>query len=583
LGWLALIMLFVAAVVGSQQARANTGANTGAGACDLDFDNDGIVGPLDLEAFTCVFSEGECPNAGGSSHFDTIDFNGDGSVYDPADLDAFRLAHSGGPCPSGWYPSPKFAGAAWIYWSQSRGDDANPGTRELPVASQERLYLLIQDARVRGLPAAAILFRGETYSQALLGQYNAWAWGGTNQEPLYIMADPQMDASLERPIIELASGGNGFKAYAGNIRLLGLQLHNTSVNPQTRGDGITFYGKGENGVGNIVIDDCSVTGFGGNLKIQKDELALDPIRNVVVSRSSIVGAWSNNGHSQGVFFSGLNGARVRECVLFANGYNLARGDAPPTTMNHNYYGVPNNQDVVFENVITTQASATGLQLRGWDQWARECVAINNPLGITGGHAQALPDQDWVGGIEGCLILGGGDIGATRRSFSLGINRTNQTKPARVVGNIIWRAGPECLAMDAGMVFWLQGATRQGWTISGNTVYEPRWNGTAAVAEPAIRDDRQSGSLPLAADIFASNQFLASPAPHWQRTPGLVDYLNSHGVNVFSPDMAGSAFTASAASNRRGAWNQAWTARNLLGYWRESMMPPAPHAPPASAK
>lgn len=541
--------------------------NTGAGACDLDFNNDGFVSRADADAFAAVYSEAECDAAG----CDNIDFNGDGASYDPADMDAFVRAFNGGACPNGWYPQPKFASAAWIYWSEQRGDDANDAHRDRPVASQARVYQLVQAARLAGRPAAVVLFRGERYTQPLLGEYGSWAWGGTPEQPLYIMADPEQDPALPRPLLEVVAGGGAFLAYQGNIRLIGLHVRNPTAIPNRRGDGLAFYGKGEQGVENIVIDDCLVELFGGNVKVQTDDGALQPIRNVVISRTAIVGAWSTVGYAQGLFLSGLEDVRVVETALFANGYNLEHG-ALPTMGNHNYYGVASNQGLLLADCVTVEASATGIQMRGRGQRAERCVAINNPLGITGGHVQAPPGYEWTGGIVDCLILGGGSIHGDARSLSLAVNRA---EGAQVTGNTIWRVPPEGLGMQTGSAFWLQGPEGQTWTIAGNLVHDPRLPDPSELAlQPgvAVRDDRAAGTAPPVSDIIEQNAFLPAPSPAWASVPSLVTYLDARGVNVFAPELAGRTFGTLAAANRRGAWNPNWTAQALRTYWRNQMQP-----------
>jgi hypothetical protein len=49
-----------------------------------------------VDALLSVFSEGPCIPA--SATCGSVDFNGDGSLFDPCDIDAFLLAFSEGPC-----------------------------------------------------------------------------------------------------------------------------------------------------------------------------------------------------------------------------------------------------------------------------------------------------------------------------------------------------------------------------------------------------------------------------------------------------------------------------------------------------
>jgi hypothetical protein len=66
--------------------------------CDsIDFNGDGsLFDPTDIDAFLSVFSEGPCIPAGATCN--DIDFNNDGSLFDPCDIDSFLLVFSEGPC-----------------------------------------------------------------------------------------------------------------------------------------------------------------------------------------------------------------------------------------------------------------------------------------------------------------------------------------------------------------------------------------------------------------------------------------------------------------------------------------------------
>jgi hypothetical protein len=591
--------------------------NTGAGACDLDFNNDGKVDAHDEMDFASVFSEGPCAGCPLGVGHDTIDFNADGSEFDPADLDAFRLAHAGGPCPNGWYAQPRLAAAdgtpaRWVYWSQERGNDAHPGTRELPVASQVRWYQILQEHHGRGVPVAGVLFRGETYREPIDGEYGAFKLQGTRERPVYIMADPQQDPTLPRPFLDVglrvenpqdpANGGDGLVLYCGDVRVIGLHLRNSSAIPMRRGNGITIYGKGETIAGRVVIDDCLVERFGGNLKVQGDEQARENLRDIVINRSAFAGAWAGKvlegqpgevhygGDAQGVFLSRVTRAVVRESVFFANGYNYLAppaggGGALPTLRNHNAYIVPNCRGVVFESVITGLASATNLQLRGGHleggNWARGVVSIDGPLGITGGHLEAPADLDWGGGVENCLVIGGGDVGpSNRRSLSIAVNRAGGEQGVVIRRNVIWRDPVETPALrnadgtPNGAAFWLQGPTPQRWTIADNLIYDPllpAGGPTTAAPGPALRDDRASGATPPAGLVIAGNTFVRAPLPGWSDPPpSMTGYLGTQGVQVFDPSLANQTFVVLASQNRRGNWGQAWTAKALQAWWRERM-------------
>ncbi|MFO0856919.1 MAG: hypothetical protein U0640_06140 [Phycisphaerales bacterium] len=66
-------------------------------ACDsIDFNNDTLFDPQDIDAFLSIYSEGPCVPA--TATCNDVDFNNDGSIFDPCDIDSFLLVFSEGPC-----------------------------------------------------------------------------------------------------------------------------------------------------------------------------------------------------------------------------------------------------------------------------------------------------------------------------------------------------------------------------------------------------------------------------------------------------------------------------------------------------
>ncbi|MFO0858206.1 MAG: PA14 domain-containing protein [Phycisphaerales bacterium] len=69
----------------------------GVGCDSLDFNGDGsIFDPMDIDAFLSVYSEGPCIPA--TAQCADVDFNNDESLFDPMDIDAFFSVFSEGPC-----------------------------------------------------------------------------------------------------------------------------------------------------------------------------------------------------------------------------------------------------------------------------------------------------------------------------------------------------------------------------------------------------------------------------------------------------------------------------------------------------
>lgn len=70
------------------------GAVPPSGCNDLDFNNDGNIEPLDVDAYFSILGEGPCL---GGTTCDSLDFNNDGNI-EPEDVDAYFSVLGEGPC-----------------------------------------------------------------------------------------------------------------------------------------------------------------------------------------------------------------------------------------------------------------------------------------------------------------------------------------------------------------------------------------------------------------------------------------------------------------------------------------------------
>ena len=68
--------------------------NTGPVCNDLDFNNDGNIEPLDIDAYFSILGEGPCL---GGTACDSLDFNNDGNI-EPLDIDSYFSVLGEGPC-----------------------------------------------------------------------------------------------------------------------------------------------------------------------------------------------------------------------------------------------------------------------------------------------------------------------------------------------------------------------------------------------------------------------------------------------------------------------------------------------------
>ena len=344
--------------------------------------------------------------------------------FDPQDFEQFAAAMAGGPCPNGWYPVPRWRDVVDIYLAPSYGTDANSGYKreQAVVATPERTYMLVQEAKYANRPWRVLIPRGEVIYGRLTGQvgYNAWAHGGSGGKPGYIAADPNDDPSLPRPIFM----GARRQRLQGLLRRYPLDLTGVSRRwvRRVRGRSLLWAVFEHRCVGRLEP--------GVFRRICHSRRSQDkPHQNVTVSRSASKWNFRVSGYAQGVFVSCAEDVTFNQFVMHQNGYRWTSPIDYPDVGSHNAYNMPNANNVHYVECVTTEPSATGLQLRGLHQTATGCVAINCPLGITAGHAQAAVDEDSSASIEGNLIIGGGNIPdqpppaqPLPRSLSVGVNR-----------------------------------------------------------------------------------------------------------------------------------------------------------------
>jgi hypothetical protein len=347
----------------------------------------------------------------------------------------------------GWTQLPDGPDIRKIYVSSSRGNDANDGlSPDRPKRTIFGGFQLLRDYSGDQL----LLRRGDVWTGEHIGDRHGNELGGLNRS----------GASAERPLVIASYGddprrplvktGNApfainFQRQSGidHVWMIGLHLQaNTRMpgpeyvaeNAQTETRAaIRFWLTGED----FLFEDMLIENYTGAIAVQSSGAAGE-LRNLRLRRCVIVDQFpAPTGHSSGVFISGVDGVLIDECVFDRNGWTDRIPGRESTIFNHNMYLEQSSTNVIVRNTISARASATGIQMRGRHMEAINNLLLDNPLGMVGGHLQAVEGQEWTGAMLDNVILGSGDIGVAPniRPHGFGI-MYGRGRGARIERNII---------------------------------------------------------------------------------------------------------------------------------------------------
>ncbi|MHA7813455.1 MAG: hypothetical protein ACX94C_08695 [Phycisphaerales bacterium] len=297
-----------------------------------------------------------------------------------------------------------------IFVSSSEGNDNNSGfSPNEPVASLDKAYELLRD----GYPDWMLLKRGDVWYES----FPWWKKSGRNiNEKLVVGA---FGDSPARPQIRPDGGTNGINGWGNDtvshVAFVGFHLEPNNRAPDQGGSGISWLKDSED----ILFEDLYIDGFKDNLtlKAHGDGVSLRDFR---INGCVIVDAWSNGGHSQGLYASGINGFVIENSVFDHNGWNLNAG-AEPTIFNHNVYIQNSITDVVFSSNISSDASSHGVQLRGGGV-ARGNLFITNPLAMHIGGGTSPNPGGVTATIQRNLVMHGRDLSSQApRAFGISLS------------------------------------------------------------------------------------------------------------------------------------------------------------------
>ena len=518
--------------------------------CDsIDFNQDGLFPDTqDVDDFRTVLAGGESSTG---AHAD-IDFNNDGVFPDPEDFAAFVRVFSGGPC----VLASDSSGPAWqdynggpsarrVHVSSSTGSDANDGSLEHPKRTIPQGFALLLHGTGDGL----FLKRGDVFPEYIGMPDGSWNKSGMHADrPLWVGAYGEGP----RPVVHGIGAANSavlrFQSGGGVSFVAVDSIDFQSVTGSPR-NGISYWSSGDG----LLIQNCRVQGFEGGISLESNGATLATgITGVVIRGCEISDQTPRGSHSQGLYVDRASG--ICEWTMIDRNGRLLNGDG--TIFNHGSYVTSPTTGWAFEHCLVSRNSATGLQLRAQDTSARWCVALDNPLGITTGHADiegksenghvVWPNQwerwGWRGEVAHCLIVGGGDIALTKigtagwnpRGMPIGLGFV---AGGRFTDNIVMQVtGGDPWA-------WCMGGLTTTWTVERNIVYAPQgrlFQDDHRAPRPAFGAGNvfhDGGAMPAGADFDAYIESIGYPSRNDYMVAARAAWSRESWDSRFSPDAA----------------------------------------------
>jgi len=326
---------------------------------------------------------------------------------------------------SGWTELIRSPDSRVVYVSSSEGSDSNDGlSPERPVRTLAAGYALLR----HGYPDWMLLKRGDLWRESL----GHWKKGGRNgAEPMVIWGY----GVGPRPRL-LTQGGRGFVTQGGAgspetidyLAIKGLHMTPEAFNPLQVQTGLQFLRPGTG----LLVEDCRLEGYGTNLTF---DTAAGQFSNVAIRRCILANAYTNQGHSQGMYADEVIGLLIEECVFYHNGWNPEVTGADPTPFNHNMYLSTRTRDVTVRGNISCLASSHGLQARSGGVVSDNLFIRNSISFLVGGG-----DVPVVGGVPAIVerntVLEAKDI-SPALPRGIGLTLTNVSS-GRVIQNLFMR-------------------------------------------------------------------------------------------------------------------------------------------------
>ena len=521
--------------------------------------------------------------------------------------------------PDGWTNLVPTSDTRFVYISSSEGSDSNNGfSKATPVRTLQRGYALLRN----GSPDWLLLKRGDVWVNE---QFGRWEKSGRSpEEPMVVGAYGDDSALRPRILSPLDQGMMEAMSSASPRNVAFISLAFEPNGRDNAGDpakiGVRWLA---NQSDSILFEDCYIAGYKDNFVFQSypGDFMMSDIK---VRRCVIVDAWNTGGHSQGIFATGVDGLLIEECIFDRNGWNPDIPGAEATHFNRNLY-LSQNENVVTRANIDARGASGGIQQRTGGI-AELNLSLQNPLGISFGHAENPAENIAGGAIRNNVLLGSRDIADRPRGF--GITVGARSEGVDVYGNIV-SSNEAGSGNVAGILIGsdVDGMTSMGHAIRENIVYswyEPDYGGgwghrgsaitiaTGAsdltfegniLQQPLPGGKLYNASIPISSSwTFTGNTYYTVndewahtsttqggvSLGEWASMTGETDFAweqvafpdPGRGINTYlslSPEQADEAvdlFMQQARQQRKGSWDDTFTARAVVNYIRVGFGMPA---------
>lgn len=298
------------------------------------------------------------------------------------------------------------------YYVSSTGNDTNIGTNDgAPLKTARKAYDLAQSGDT-------ILFKaGDRFTDQVIGN----EYGGFDKS--FITIGKYGNSTAPNPQFRAQTIGGQHIRFQGdpiiqNVIIQDLDFYALPpLDPYTdrRDAPISAYARGSG----WILKNIRISGYVGGMNISAENMGDIQnclFENIVVDRTYARLMLNTNGqlektHSGGFFLSKTTGCILRKCAALRVGWIP---DSPlyiPTIFNQGFYMHGSNTNLLLDECLAVACSAGGIQLRGGNQTAQNCMSVGCPVGIGGGSETDYNSMGamWTGSIRGCISWNTDDV------------------------------------------------------------------------------------------------------------------------------------------------------------------------------
>jgi len=296
-----------------------------------------------------------------------------------------------GPQPVDWTPLHPSPDSLHVYVSSSSGSDTYSGFSE--DSAKRTLKGAIELLR-DGHPDWLHFMQGDTFVEGL----GDWRLSGR---------------SADEPMVVTSYGSAGTRPTFLCRRDPGVTVHNVGVH-DVAFVGLHFQADDPHGVRGtfgvsllapctrVLIEDCAITSFLVNLRLQGQHHDLKLRRSVITDAFTVTEA-----HAQGIYVDGVDGLLIEQCLFDHNGWNPDAPGAVATIYRHNVYLQGNTSNMIVRGNIIARGGSHGLQARSGGV-IRDNVFLGNSINmLIGNNIQS--NGAVTATVVGNVILDGRDI------------------------------------------------------------------------------------------------------------------------------------------------------------------------------